>query len=548
MNEQDLVVGNKYIPKTKYGRRLDGVVWDRMRAKNQPWFYFSKKNDSGHLCFTDREDFTSGDYYDASDVDPYVEGYNGPREWYIVLTTENRDSVKSWWKKYFPHDERVFDLGSGYGFGKEKQQAKSKGFLYDLDGCAVSFEWFKRNVLKIPFILPDVWYVTVTEENREILSRWRFDSPNGSGLEVGQITGLINGSKEHNPGRSPEPFNKTEISFEDFKEYVLGEKISTDTLPEPQEEIFVLPENWYVILTKENTDEFKEWWESTGGYPNFYSPKSAYGIRNGTHTVYAVKSDGTEISFENFKKYFVTDGDVLPEKWFIQRNPGNAAIINEWYNKKVNRGAASAESEYLFFSDDTGYGDFGRKEALNKGYTEINFEQFKKYVMKKEKQNITGYKAPKNLFGGKVTEGCIYRYNGNHGSYMPNHGNGLSSSFAPLSAQLPSEIVETWEPIYENISIKMTIGSKADVITLREGDSKVEISRGGYTEIAVIKALVGDFDTLNGDGSRVIADSWATGVDEDIRFIRIGCMAENHLFSLNELKSVIAKYNKINNN
>ncbi len=74
------------------------------------------------------------------------------------------------------------------------------------------------------FVLPDNWYVVVTEENKDILSKWRFTNYPSSRLEIGQITGIYGSgkSKEHNPRNSTKGFDN-EITFEQFRTYVLKE-------------------------------------------------------------------------------------------------------------------------------------------------------------------------------------------------------------------------------------------------------------------------------------------------------------------------------------
>lgn len=70
------------------------------------------------------------------------------------------------------------------------------------------------------------WYIVVTEENQHVVSEWRFGNlyPNYK-LDIGQITGIYkDGSKQHNPRNSTEGFG-IEISFDQFKKYVLNESI-----------------------------------------------------------------------------------------------------------------------------------------------------------------------------------------------------------------------------------------------------------------------------------------------------------------------------------
>jgi hypothetical protein len=80
-------------------------------------------------------------------------------------------------------------------------------------------------------VLPKLWHVVVTEENQNILEKWR-----GVKLRINQITGVCNmrGEKGHNSygdikNRSYN-FGK-EIKFEEFKVLVLKEQ-STEPIYE----------------------------------------------------------------------------------------------------------------------------------------------------------------------------------------------------------------------------------------------------------------------------------------------------------------------------
>lgn len=83
------------------------------------------------------------------------------------------------------------------------------------------------------FVLPVNWYVIVTEENQNILSKWRYEN-NYNFLKIGYIVGMTkNGDgsiveKGHNPienircspSRCSYDFGN-EITFEQFEKYVL---------------------------------------------------------------------------------------------------------------------------------------------------------------------------------------------------------------------------------------------------------------------------------------------------------------------------------------
>jgi len=100
------------------------------------------------------------------------------------------------------------------------------------------------------------------------------------------------------------------------------------------------------------------------------------------------------------------NGFVLPEKWCIQCNKDNYQIIYEWLrnNKQtksnyISLGGSDINTKvhYPTFQYSP-YGlNFHQSDNCQPNYTEITFEQFKKYVLKMEEREIIGY---------KLKEGC----------------------------------------------------------------------------------------------------------------------------------------------
>jgi hypothetical protein len=86
------------------------------------------------------------------------------------------------------------------------------------------------------------FYVVVTEENKDVLSKWRFENSTSS-LEVGEVTGLWGDigrtlSKEHNRISANNKGFGNEITFEQFldlyPEYKESVKAEIVSLPEPK--------------------------------------------------------------------------------------------------------------------------------------------------------------------------------------------------------------------------------------------------------------------------------------------------------------------------
>lgn len=80
-----------------------------------------------------------------------------------------------------------------------------------------------------------------------------------------------------------------------------------------------------------------------------------------------------------------------------------------------------------------------------------------KKVTKFMEKKIIGYKAPYDLFGGIVKKGDLFFYNGT-GYYHTFINDNRLRTVKRGSHPLPKEIVETWEPYYEEIPTLPKIG------------------------------------------------------------------------------------------
>ena len=95
--------------------------------------------------------------------------------------------------------------------------------------------------MKNDFKLPKNWHCVITENNKQILSKWRFGENSMFGLET-YIDGYV-GMVLWNTGRLEKGHNKDlgdknlvslgyfygeEITFEQFKKYVLNEDITIE--------------------------------------------------------------------------------------------------------------------------------------------------------------------------------------------------------------------------------------------------------------------------------------------------------------------------------
>jgi hypothetical protein len=115
------------------------------------------------------------------------------------------------------------------------------------------------------------------------------------------------------------------------------------------------------------------------------------------------------------------------------------------------------------WGEDHGYNDGRFRRATREEI--INFYRHGSPVLKSdplpfpapETRKIVGYKAPFGLYGGRVKAGTIYKQIGG----STNYGCG------DVSGVLPVEIVETWEPVYEEVKPKpelITIGQNKKML------------------------------------------------------------------------------------
>ena len=127
---------------------------------------------------------------------------------------------------------------------------------------------------------------------------------------------------------------------------------------------------------------------------------------------------------------------VLPEMWCLKITKDNREFCRSLKNNELG-----FQKNYTYHLG--GYYSSISKEGCNgfanipTGYSEITFEQFKKYVLKEKtmEKKLIGYKVPYNLSSIGIKKGHLWS---------------LEKSDKDKSLwSIPFEIVETWEPVYE---------------------------------------------------------------------------------------------------
>ena len=211
-----------------------------------------------------------------------------------------------------------------------------------------------------------------------------------------------------------------------------------------------LPENLNCIVTCENLEEQKELLDNFEGCsPNIdYSAirikdsKHSHGDRYYNAEYYMEKSQYSHYEFLTFKEFKAKylEEFVLPEEWIIKPPQSKFKIVNDWAISKSNRDY----NNYQWHSG-VGYNQDGVYKPFEDAT--ITFEQFEKYVMKKEEKEIIGYKAPMGMFNSEVKKGDLYiSYSDNDDLYVPKIPLKQGSAYYSM----PKELVQsTWEAVYK---------------------------------------------------------------------------------------------------
>lgn len=132
----------------------------------------------------------------------------------------------------------------------------------------------------------------------------------------------------------------------------------------------------------------------------------------------------------------------LPEKWAVEVTKDNREELGRLRSMVMHEPSGYFTSLPTY----SGTSPFGRWEKglpSNDKFTLLTLEELKELLVNKDRK-IVGYKAPYDLFNGVIEAGTIYKL-----------GEPISSRYYPVVPNitsiynLPGEIVETWEPVYE---------------------------------------------------------------------------------------------------
>ncbi len=206
---------------------------------------------------------------------------------------------------------------------------------------------------------------------------------------------------------------------------------------------FVLPEKWCIKRTPENYKVINDYLNKRDNIVTWHHD---YDYVSDATYPHLTTLGYTEITFDQFKKFVLKQEEFTFDKdnWCIQFKSGFREDFLKYFgiNNKNN-----TETHYGGNNDEY-YGRLNGKlnwEQEESWGTELTFEQFKKYILNMGEKKIIGYKAPFDMFEGKVKKGDRYIKSiaiNSDGTYRKDDG-------ANCYWAMPKEIVETWEPYYE---------------------------------------------------------------------------------------------------
>lgn len=217
----NLIIGNKYVPisKNDWGPLEISNHWKEAQKINQPFLYYVGTNSLGgnHIFHVNNvlTGLIGGDFFLESDVIPYEEEFILPEFWCVKSTDESDEELIKW---------------RGGGYTSRPVYCCSRKYWIaakDLNKYTeISFEQFKKYVLKQEFVLPEQWCIKDCKEVSEwVAEKW--DCGNQPNEDTYYHHGRTNGHKDYVFLPSIQE-NFTEITLNEFKTHVL--KIKTNNM------------------------------------------------------------------------------------------------------------------------------------------------------------------------------------------------------------------------------------------------------------------------------------------------------------------------------
>ncbi len=244
-------------------------------------------------------------------------------------------------------------------------------------------------------------------------------------------------------------------------------------------------------------------------------------VEEDAHSYWVITNKGIKDWFRK-NRFIEIEEKVIPKLWCIKsNNEEEQKIIGEYANKIYSTSyyEQDAIESYYHFPK---IGNICTSSSKYNGYEELSFEDFQTLILKQPNmKNIIGYKTPIDFKEWSIPKGTIFK----------RVDNAYNCELGGISGRMPKEIVETWEPIYEEKEEILNLGDKNIKITI----SKDKIEAEGK-DISIVR-----FRKLYScmiDWHKIQLNGW------NIKFpkVLVGCSE----FSYLDIDLIISTYDKLN--
>lgn len=337
------------------------------------------------------------------------------------------------------------------------------------------------------FVLPEKWLLKVEPINQTIIRKWgdkMWSSDNYICNTWKELKSNTNHILIGNADVKGRPYymqniegyrHHTEITFEQFKQYVLKEKQLPYTILKQDDDRILQVSNQegsiFDIGDKVQSLNMKKYQVIPLEIIDFRFNKANDGI-----IAVCNKQTSNDISIDKIEHYIepvIEEEFVLPEKWLLKVEDNKSIIIKEWgdkmwstYNYKCNTwsklstnpgnviGNADYQGRPYYTSDIKNYSN----------HTEITFDQFKKYVLKEVEVKTNPNQLP--TFNGLVQE-----YGMTKASEM------AKNAFAELYKQPEESLLDKAKRLYP-IGTKFKSCQNNNIYTVKSDHRKSSLLEG----------------------------------------------------------------------
>ena len=196
----------------------------------------------------------------------------------------------------------------------------------------------KLENLEKEFVLPEKWWIKVTKENQYIVGTWIMDNDKQEDInDLAQHTNYIGGIFQYPrnydyswKGSTYTPKEHTEITFEQFKKYVMKEEDKVEETP--KEDTKSIPKYWYIenkyqevrdyLADAYNEPFIKNWIDCI--YIGFDGSNNHSGCQ-GFGCGMLAENNAIKITIEQFREYFLNKPKEVKQdySWWYELEAGD---------------------------------------------------------------------------------------------------------------------------------------------------------------------------------------------------------------------------------